>query len=85
MNIIERFEEADKERDKVSEQKKKEKEVQTEKAEDFRKASMETFGESRKRKDAEGSESTSKRQRATGSDTIQFLREKSKQDFEFRK
>ena len=33
--------------------------------------------------DAEGSDSASKRQRATGSDTIQLLREKSKQDFEF--
>ena len=62
MNIVERFEEADKERDRVSEQKKKEKEVETEKAEDFRTASLETFGGSRKRKDAEGSESTSKRQ-----------------------
>ena len=85
MNTIERFEDADKERDRVSEQKTKEKEVETEKAEDFRKASLETFGVSRKRKDAEGSESTSKRQRATGSGTIQFLRDKSKQDFEFRK
>ena len=85
MNITERFEEADKERDRVSEQKKKEKEVETEKAEDLRKASLETFDESRKGKDTEGSESTSKRQRAIGSDTIQFLREKSRQDFEFRK
>ena len=85
MNIIQRFEEADRERDRVSEQKKKEKEVENEKAEDFRKAPLETtFGESRKKKDAKGSESTSKRQRATGSDTIQFLRERSKQDFEFR-
>ena len=51
LQLIERFDQADNERGRSSEEKKKEKEAETMKAEEFRQASLETFGQSYKRKE----------------------------------
>ena len=59
-----------------------------EKAEDMRKKALESFQETRERKKLDDSDSEScqpsKRRRSSGSDTIQFLREKTDSDREMR-
>ena len=74
-DIIERFEEAQK--IDASEKQKKKTEQDAAKAEDMRRKSLETFGETMKRKSIKNNkkQSTSKR-RNTGSETLKFLQEK---------
>ena len=76
-DIIERFEEAQKTHQGVSEKQKKKTEQDAAKAEDMRRKSLETFGETMKRKSIKNNkkQSTSKC-RNTGSETLKFLREK---------
>ena len=89
LQLIEHFDQADNERGRLSEEKKKEKEAETMKAEEFRQASLETFGQSCKRKegdlDNEPCCSSGKRGRTTGTETINYLREKTEREFSFRK
>ena len=76
-DIIERFEEAQKTHQGVSEKQKKKTEQDAAKAEDMRRKSLETFGETMKRKSIENDEkqSTSKRGN-TDSKTLNVLQEK---------
>ena len=61
-------------------------EAKREKAEDMRKKSLETFMEIKARKKMEDNQicPPSKKQRSSGSETIQYLREKAEADCEFR-
>ena len=82
-DIIERFEEAQK--IDASEKQKKKTEQDAAKAEDVRRKSLETFGETMKRKSNENDEKqcTSKR-RNTGSETLKFLQEKTESEMAIR-
>ena len=74
LDLIQRFDEADNERKKETAGKKSKMEEELVKAQEIRKMSLETFGESRKRKgDTEGQ---GKRSRRSSSDTLSFLAEK---------
>ena len=55
------------------------------KARDMRQQSLETFGETRKRKNLGEGEGSGKRARNSGRDTLTFLQEKLKIDAEFRR
>ena len=58
------------------------------KAKEFRQASLETFGQSCKRKEGDLDNepcSSGKRERTTGTETINYLREKTEPKFSFRK
>ena len=70
-----------------NEAKQKSKKVESDKAggEDMRAKTMESLGETMKRKAEEISPSSSKKSRSTGSETIQFLREKMQQDMDLKK
>ena len=84
-DIIERFEESQKIHQEISEKQKKKTEEDAAKAEEMRRKSLETFGETMKRKSIEQDEnpSTSKR-RNTGSDTLKFLQEKTESEIAIR-
>ena len=75
--IIQLFEEYDWENEKLSEEKKKKAEEDVAKAEEMRRESLETFKETKKRKESESepSEIPPKKRRASGSDTMNYLKE----------
>lgn len=81
--IIERFEESDREACENSEQGEKNKENDRKKAEEMRKRSMEKLGETKKRKAEDGE--VTPRKRASGSETLVYLREKAEKEFDLRK
>ena len=70
--IIQLFEEHDWENEKLSEEKKKKAEEDVTKAEEMRGQSLETFKETQRRKE---SEKPPKKKRASGSDTMSYLKE----------
>lgn len=82
--IIERFEESDREADENAQQGDKNKENDRKKAEEMRKRSMEKLGETRKRQAEEGGKVTP-RKRGSGSETLVYLREKAEREFDLRK
>ena len=82
--IIERFEESDKETGDKGEQAERSKTEDRKKAEEMRKLSMEKLGETLKRKGEEDGGATP-RKRASASETIVYLREKAERDFDLRK
>ena len=82
--IIERFEESDKETGDKGKQAERSKTEDGKKAEEMRKLSMEKLGETLKRKGEEDGGATP-RKRASGSETIVYLREKAERDFDLRK
>lgn len=82
--IIERFEESDKETGDKGEQAERSKTEERKKAEEMRKLSMEKLGETLKGKGEEDGEETP-RKRASGSETIVYLREKAERDLNLRK
>ena len=82
LDLIQRFDEADNERKKETAGKKSKIEEELVKAQEIRKLSLETFGESRKRKgDTEGQ---GKRSHRSSSDAFSFLTEKSEREFTLR-
>ena len=80
LDLIQRFDEAVSEMKNESEEKNGKKEEDLVKAQEVRQKSLETFGETRKRK-AE----SEKRTRRSTSDTINVLEKKSEREHEFRK
>ncbi|XP_068753222.1 putative uncharacterized protein DDB_G0274435 [Montipora capricornis] len=82
--IIERFEESDRESGDKGEQGERSKTEDRKKAEEMRKLSMEKLGETLKRKGEEDGGATP-RKRASGSETIVYLREKAERDFDLKK
>ena len=84
-DIIERFKEAQKIHKDASEKQKKKQSKTQQKAENMRRKSLETFGETMKRKSIENDEkqSTSKR-RNTSSETLKFLQEKAELEMAIR-
>ena len=85
-DIIERFDEADEARAKLNDEKKCNAESDLCKAKEIRQLSLETFGESSKRKDIDDVENSGKKQKRRSScDTITYLTEKSQRDHELRK
>ena len=82
--IIERFEESDRESEDKGEQGERSKTEDRKRAEEMRKLSMEKLGETLKRKGEEDGGATP-RKRASGSETIVYLREKAERDFDLRK
>ncbi|XP_068760417.1 mRNA export factor GLE1-like [Montipora capricornis] len=85
--IIERFEESDRESGDKGEQGERSKTEDRKKAEEMRKLSMEKLGETLKRKgeEDEGVQNWTTRKRASGSETIVYLREKAARDFDLKK
>jgi len=79
--IIEQFEEHDREYDRISEGKKKKAEEEVAKAEEMRKQSLETYKNTQKRRD---SDEPPKKKRASGSDTMNFLKERSEMEIKIR-
>ena len=59
-------------------------EREKEAAKDMRSQALETFAESKKRKDLQENDSKSKKSRSSGSDTIAYLREKAERETEFK-
>ena len=84
VQIIERFEESDRESEDKGEQGKRSKTEDRKKAEEMRKLSMEKLGEALKRKGEEDGGATP-RKMASGSETIVYPREKAGRDFDSRK
>lgn len=82
-DILERFNEADIEHAKETEINKKSKDEDQAKATEMRKRSLETFAETRERN--MNDTKSPKRSRNNGSDTINFLKEKSEHELEIRK
>ena len=82
--IIERFEESDRESGDKGEKGERSKTEDRKKAEEMRKLSMEKLGETLKRKGEEDGGATP-RKRASGSETIVYLREKAERDFDLKK
>lgn len=82
--IIELMDEAEQQFDKDSHEKQKKMEKDRKQAEEIRFQAMETFGESKKRV-SEGSEPKQRKKRATGGETLQYLQQKSENEFELRK
>ena len=80
-DIIERFEEADEMHKKQTDEKKSKNEADTHKAAEMRRRSLETFSESNARV---GNEPVVKKSRNTGSETVQYLREKSENELKLR-
>ena len=80
-DLIERFNEADSVREKEISSKKSKQAEDLVKAQELRKQSLETFGESRKRKE-ENAEPSSKR--AKKGDTFSYLMEKSNREYELK-
>ena len=75
--IIQLFEEYDRENEKLSDKKEKKAEEDVAKAEETRRESLETFKETKKRKESESkqSEIPPKKRRASGSDIMNYLKE----------
>ena len=87
-SIIEQFHDFDSKRMEEKHQKELKTNKDTEIAEEFRKASLETFGETRRRPSVEtGDDFTSPKQkkRKSGSETFSYLREKNEQELAVRK
>lgn len=80
-DIISQFNEADVEHDRISGEKKAKQEAEVSKAEEMRKMALETFKETQKRNES-GDEQTTprKKKRASGSDAIGFLKEKTEME-----
>lgn len=76
-DIIERFKERDAEDQHLDSEKRKKAEEETAKAVEMRKASMETFAQSKKRK---GEQEQKKCKRSKGTETVAYLREKAELD-----
>ena len=84
--IIERFEESDREAADRADQADRGRDNERKKAEEMRKRSMEKLGETMKRKaDEDQGESCTPKKRASGSETIVYLKEKAEKDFDLRK
>lgn len=84
LDLIERFSEADEEHQKKSAEKKTKAEGDIAKAQEMREKALETFGETKKRKDLENGEGSSKRARRSSTDLLSYLKEKSEKDHELR-
>lgn len=82
-DIITRFEEADAETDRLSEEKKKKVEMEATKAAEMRRLSLETFKETQAR-NSEIGEPSRKKRRASGSDTMTYLKEKAEMDMKIK-
>ena len=84
LDLIERFDEADTARQKVTAEKKSKVEEELMQAQDMRNASLETFGETRKRKenDPEGTQKRSRR--STSHDYISYFTEKHEKEHSLR-
>lgn len=82
-DIITQFDEADATNERLSEDKKKKIEVEAAKAEEMRRVSMETFKESQKR-NSEFGEQTKIKRRASGSDTMSYLKEKAEKEIQLK-
>ena len=80
--IIEREKLGEEARDSEGTLKKIEADKQT--ADEMRKEAMERFGETKKRSEAEGDEVRQKKRRRSGNDAVQFLKEKTEKENEFR-
>ena len=70
--IIQLFEDHDRENEKLSDEKKKKAEEDVTKEEEMRRQSLETFKETQRRKE---SETPAKKKRASGPDTMNYLKE----------
>lgn len=81
-DIIERFKERDAEDQRLDSEKRKKAGEETAKAVEMRKASMETFSHSKKRK---GEWEQKKCKRSTGNETVAYLREKAELDASLKK
>ena len=82
--IIEMFEESDREGGENLQQVEQNKENERKKAEEMRNQSMEKLGETLKRKAADNGQVTPKK-RGSGTETLIYLREKAEKQFELRK
>ena len=82
LDLIQRFDEADSERKKESGEKKRKTEDELQKAQEIRNMSLETFGDTKKRKGDETDVKGNKRRRS--SDTMTYLAEKSEREFQLR-
>ena len=83
LDLIERFNESDASRNKEAAEKKSKTEDDLIKAQEIRNTSLETFGESRKRKEEIG-EGSQKRSRSSSKDTLSYIKEKSEREFSLR-
>lgn len=85
-DIIERWEAAEQELQLISQSKAKKSEKDKETAEEMRRISMESLGSTKKRKsDADDSEVKKGKKRRSGNDTVQFLREHTEIEFQFKR
>lgn len=83
--IVEQFEESERDAGEQSEKNDQNKENERKKAEEMRNRSMEKLGETQKRKaTAEDGQQTTPRKRSSGSETLVYLREKVEREFELR-
>ena len=83
--IVEQFEESERDAGEQSEKNDQNKENERKKAEEMRNRSMEKLGETQKRKaTAEDGQQTTPRKRSSGSETIVYLKEKAEREFELR-
>lgn len=83
-SILDRMKIAEEELEKASKENEANDKKEVEKAEEMRKKAMETFSESKARKHDDFESPPVKRSRSSGSDTIQFLREKAESDRDIR-
>ena len=84
-DLIERFDEADAERQKATAEKKSKVEEELVQAQNMRNASLETFGETRKRKENDTGEGSQKRsRRSTSNDFISYFSEKHEREISLR-
>ena len=84
LDITEQFDEADLQRQNDTKNKKMKNDADLATAQDIRKTSLETFSQTKKRKEDEEAE-CSKRPRRSSDATVSYLQEKSERDFELRK
>ena len=83
--IVEQFEESERDAGEQSEKNDQNKENERKKAEEMRNRSMEKLGETQKRKaTAEDGQQITPRKRSSGSETLVYLREKAEREFELR-
>ena len=80
--IIQLFEEHDRDNEKLSDEKKKKAEEDVAKAEEMRRQSLETYMETKKRKGND--EPPKKKKRASGSDTMNYLKERNEAEINMR-
>ena len=84
-DLIERFDEADAARQKATAEKKSKVEEELVQAQNMRNASLETFGETRKRKENDTGEGSQKRsRRSTSNDFISYFSEKHEREISLR-